>query len=100
MATAKDAVTTAPHIYKVVLENDRVRVLEVLGKPGDKTEMHSHPANVAIAITDGKFRFTSPDGKTLEAELKAGQAMYFDALEHAGEFTGTSEARALLVELK
>jgi hypothetical protein len=31
MATAKDAVTAAPHIYKVVLENDRVRMLEVVG---------------------------------------------------------------------
>ena len=100
MATAKDAVTAAPHVYKVVLENDRVRVLEVRGQPGDKTEMHSHPANVAIAITDGKYRFTSPDGRTMEAELKAGQAMYFDAVEHAGEFMGTGEARALLVELK
>jgi beta-alanine degradation protein BauB len=100
VATKADAVTVAPHIYKVVLENDRVRVLEVRAKPGDKTEMHSHPANVAIAITDGKFRFTSPDGQTMEAELQAGQAMYFDAVEHAGEFMGTNEARALLVELK
>ena len=100
MATAKDAVTAAPHVYKVVLENDRVRVLEVRGQPGDKTAMHAHPANVAIAITDGKYRFTSPDGQTMEAELKAGQAMYFDAVEHAGEFMGPGEARALLVELK
>lgn len=67
-------------------------MLEVCGKPGDKTEMHSHPALVAIAITDGKYRFTSPDGQTTEAELKAGQAMYFNAMEHAGEFTGTTEA--------
>ena len=100
MATAADAVTVAPHVYKVLLENDRVRVLEVRANPGDKTEMHSHPANVAIAITDGKYRFTSPDGQTTEAELKAGQVMYFDAVEHAGEFTGTTEARALIVELK
>lgn len=100
MATAGDAVTVAPHVYKVVLENDRVRVLDVRGKPGDKTEMHSHPPVVAIAITDGKYRFTSPDGQTMEAELKASEAMYFDAVEHAGEFTGTTEARGVLVELK
>lgn len=100
MATAKDAVTAAPHIYKVVLENERVRVLEVRGQPGDRTEMHSHPANVAIAITGGKYRFASPDGQTMEAELKAGQAMYFDAVEHAGEFMGDGESLAVLVELK
>ncbi len=95
-----DAVTVAPHFYKVVLENDRVRVLEVRGKPGDKTELHSHPALVAIAITDGKFRFISPDGQTMEGELKAGQAMYLDPVEHTTEITGTTEAHVLLVELK
>ncbi len=100
MATAKDAVTVAPHIYKVVLENDRVRALDARGKPGDKAEMHSHPASVVIAITDGKYRSTSPDGQTTEAEMKAGQAMYFDAGEVAIEFTGTGEARVVLVELK
>ena len=97
---ARDAVATAPHVYKVVLENDRVRVLEVRGQPGDKTELHSHPAMVVIAITDGTFRFGFPDGQTVEAELKAGQAMYQEAVEHTAEITGSSEIRALLVELK
>jgi quercetin dioxygenase-like cupin family protein len=95
-----DAVTVAPHFYKVVLENDRVRVLEVRGRPGDKTELHSHPAQVAIALSDGTFRFTSPDGQPMEAELKAGQAMYLPPVEHTSEITGTTEAHALLVELK
>jgi quercetin dioxygenase-like cupin family protein len=96
----RDAVTVAPHFYKVVLENDRVRVLEARGKPGDKTEMHAHPAQVVIALTDGKFRFTFPDGQTVEAELKAGQAMYLEPVEHATEITGTTESHNLLVELK
>ena len=38
-----DAVTVAPNNYKTLLENDRIRLLEYRGKPGDKTEMHSHP---------------------------------------------------------
>jgi quercetin dioxygenase-like cupin family protein len=97
---ARDAVTAAPHVYKVALENDRVRVLAVTGRPGDKTEMHSHPAVVAIAMTDGKFKFHTPGGQMMEAELKAGECMFFDAVEHATEFVGTKEARAILVELK
>jgi quercetin dioxygenase-like cupin family protein len=96
----RDALTVAPHFYKVVLENDRVRVLEARGKPGDKTEMHSHPAQVVIALTDGKFRFTSPDGQTVEAELKAGQAMYLEPVEHATEIMGPTESHNVLVELK
>jgi quercetin dioxygenase-like cupin family protein len=97
---AQDAVTVAPHAYKVMQENDRVRVLEFRGKPGDKTAMHSHPSAVGIAITDGKFRFTSPDGQSIEAELKAGQTIYHDVIEHTTEVLGTSEAHVVIVELK
>jgi quercetin dioxygenase-like cupin family protein len=97
---AGDAVTVAPHVYKVMLENDRVRVLEARAKPGDKTEMHSHPAQVAIALTDCQLRFTSPDGQTMEAELTAGQAIYLPAVEHTTEIMGTTEAQMVLVELK
>jgi hypothetical protein len=55
---------------------------------------------VAIALTDGKYRFTSPDGQPIEAELKAGQAMYLDPVEHTTEILGSAESRILLVELK
>ena len=37
---------------------------------------------------------------TTDAEIKAGQAMYLDPVEHTTETTGTTEARGLLVELK
>jgi len=95
-----DAITVAPHAYKVLLENDRVRVLEFRGKPGDKTEMHSHPNVVAVATSHGKYKFTAPNGESMEVELNAGQAMYLDAVEHAVEIMGTTEAHVILVELK
>ena len=97
---SKDAVSVAPHIYSVVLENDRVRVLEARGQPGDKTELHSHPAQVTIGVKDSSFRLTSPDGESMDVELKAGQVIYLDSVEHIAEVTGDSEARLLLVELK
>lgn len=96
----QDAVKIAPHVYKVLAENDRVRVLEARLKPGAKTDLHSHPANVAVAITPGKFRFAGPDGQTIEAELKVGEAMVFEATEHTTENIGPGEAVAVLVELK
>ena len=95
-----DAVKVAPHVYKVLVDNDRVRVLESRMKPGEKTTMHSHPAVVAYAVTDGKYKFTSPDGQSMEFELKAGQAMYMDSVEHATENVGAAEGCAILIELK
>lgn len=84
----------------MITENDRVRVLEASAKTGEKTEMHSHPALVAVAITDGMYRFTAPGSEPMEVELKAGQAMYMDAVEHETEFLGPSEGKVVLVELK
>ena len=48
---AGDAVSVAPNLYKVLLENDKVRVLETRYGPGVKSEMHSHPDLVAVGLT-------------------------------------------------
>jgi hypothetical protein len=97
---SSDAVHAAPHVYKVLLENDRVRVLEVRGNPGDSTDMHSHRAMVAISITDSTFSFRFPDGQQAEATLKAGEAMFLDPVEHETEIRGGQAAHAILIELK
>jgi beta-alanine degradation protein BauB len=97
---AQDAVKIAPHVYKVLTETDKVRVLEARIKPGAKTELHEHPAHVAVAITPGKFRFSGPDGQTTAAELEVGQTMVFEPTEHTTENIGDAEAVAILVELK
>ena len=86
-----DAVSVAGDHYTVLEENDKVRILEFKGKPGDKTEMHSHPAVVAIPL---------PTGDSMEIELGAGHAMYMDAAEHATEVLGTDDSHVILVELK
>ena len=80
---AEDAAKVAPHVYKVVFENERARVLEVRMKPGESTAMHTHPDYVVYLLSDGKVRFTSPSGETGEVELPAGAAMWREAEEHA-----------------
>ena len=44
--------------------------------------------------------FTSPDGQSMELELKSGMAMYMAAAEHATEVIGSSASHVVLVELK
>ena len=39
---AFDAVVAAPEHHRVLLENERVRVLNTLIKPGDETPVHTH----------------------------------------------------------
>ena len=95
-----DAVKVAPDSYKVVLENDAVRVLEVRIKQGAKSEMHSHPKSVAICLNDQRLRFTFPNGKREDTDLKRGQAVWLDGLSHAVQNVGTEDVSSVVVELK
>ncbi len=99
MPAVQDPVAVAPEIYRVLFENERVRVLEARLKPGDKTEMHVHPANVVYSFTAAALRFTSPDG-SVDVSLKPDEVMAPKAGQHATTNVGSTEARALIIELK
>ena len=100
MVQDDDAVKVAPDSYKVVLENDAVRVLEVRIKQGAKSEMHSHPRSVAICLNDQRLRFSFPNGKTEDVDLKRGQTVWLDGISHAVENSGTEDVNSVVVELK
>ena len=98
---AQDAVKVAPTHFTVLLENERVRVLDFHSRAGVKIPMHSHPAYVSYSITGaGKTKFTSADGKVTEPTAKTGQATWHDAETHASEYEGTGSTHVLLIELK
>ena len=63
-AAAQDPVTVNAKHYKVEFENDQVRVLRITYGPHEKSVMHEHPDAMAIFLTDGKAKFTLPDGTT------------------------------------
>jgi quercetin dioxygenase-like cupin family protein len=100
MSTIPDAVSAAPDVYRVLLENDRVRVLDVQMKPGAKSSMHSHPDLVSYSLNPGRLRFTLPSGESMEVELRPGEALRLEAPTHATENIGTTETHDLTIELK
>jgi len=97
---AQDPVPLYPDNYKVLLENERVRVLDFQLKKGAKEEFHAHPAAVTYVLAPFKIRFTFPDGTTRIREAKAGDLFYGDALIHASENIGDTDAHGLLIEMK
>jgi hypothetical protein len=99
-AYAADPVVTDPDLYKVMFENDRVRVLEYKDKPGDKTNEHSHPAFVLYAVGPFERRIMLPDGKTLDRSFKGGDVMFSEAQTHMGENVGSTPTHVIMVELK
>lgn len=97
---AGDAVQVAPDVYKVLFENDRVRLLEARLRPGDTTAMHHHGANLVYSLADGEVTFTSASGAPMKATLTTGEALWFPAVDHSTHNTGSTEAHSLLFELK
>ena len=100
MALAQDPVKVAPNNYKVALENDSVRVCNVQAKAGEKVAMHSHPDHLVYAINGGKVKFTYPDGKTKDVELKAGEGTWIKAETHATDNIGSTELKLVVFEIK
>jgi quercetin dioxygenase-like cupin family protein len=96
----QDPVKVAPKTYKVLLENDRVRVLEVRLKPGRGSPLHSHPAYIIYALSTCKVRLTLPNGKTKEVRMRSGEATWSDAESHAVDNIGSTEVHVLNIELK
>jgi quercetin dioxygenase-like cupin family protein len=102
-SAAQDAVKAAPRNYRVAFENEKVRVLEYVSKPGVGLcgqGRHFHPAHLTVALTDAKAKVTLDDGKVIIAEDKAGDMFWAPAGVHTVENVGPNVVRAYMVETK
>ena len=95
-----DPVKVDPKHYKVEFENESVRVLRISYAPGEKSVMHYHPASVAVYLTDGQTRMTTPDGKSVDTPIKAGAASWAPAGSHLPQNVGDKSFEVIVVELK
>jgi hypothetical protein len=62
--------------------------------------MHEHPANFAVFLTDGHAQFTLPDGKIVDAPIKAGTTQWDAGGKHLPENLGDAPFELIVVELK
>ena len=99
-ASAQDPAKTDADKYKVVLENERVRVLEYRDTPGDRTAQHHHPDFLMHVVSPFTRRLTFTDGRTMTRSFTAGEVVWMDAQTHIGENVGNTETHVLIVELK
>ena len=95
-----DPTQTDPDKYKVVFENERVRVLEYRDEPGDATRPHEHPDSVMVTLSSFDRRLIAENGDAREVSLAEGEVRWLDAQTHSGENTGVTPTHVLFVELK
>jgi len=100
-APAQDHAKVDPDHVKVVAENDQVRVLRYRYGPRQKSAQHSHPDNtVDVALTKGRVRLVTPDGKTVEHSVEAGTVNLNAASTHIVENLGDTPFEGLSIEPK
>ena len=104
-----DAVVAAPDSHRILLENDRVRVLEVVIPPGVKEPMHTHvwesvmlvdgPARIRYYNSRNEAVFESPADRPPPPERPDPEWMRSEGL-HAVENIDTRPFHAIRIELK
>lgn len=95
-----DPVKVDPKHYKVVIDNDEVRVLRAKYGPHEKSVMHEHPASVAVFMSEGHTKFTLPDGTSQDSSGKAHDAVWADAGKHLPENVSDKPFEVIVIELK
>ena len=94
-----DPVETNPDHYRVVFENERVRVLEYTDTPGVRTTPHEHPDSVMYTL--GPFRRRLHAGEQhRDVEIAGGVTGWLPAQVHAGENIGDTDTHVIFVELE
>lgn len=103
-----DAMSAAPEHHEVLLENERVRVLDSRVGPGDSTPIHTHrwPSVLYVLGTsdfvrydaDGNVIFDSRESQKLPSD---GTAIWSPPLPpHYVTNVGDTEIRVISIELK
>ena len=104
-----DAMVAAPEHHELLLENERVRVLDSLIKPGEKVPVHSHRwSSVLYILVTSDFVRYDDDGNIVfdsrtatQAMPQAGAALWSPPLRpHSVENVGAGELRVISIELK
>ena len=99
-AMAQDPTEVDSKHYKVVFENDQVRVLRITYGPHYMGVMHEHPASLVVWLTDGDGIITSADGKAEEIHAKAGDVTWNAPAKHRGENMSDQPFEVIGIELK
>lgn len=96
------AVKASPDIYKVLAENEVMRVLLATWQPGDRDTWHGHPPSSVFYVTDCHVRAFFSDGsqRDLQRIGGTGRARNKPVRSHSIQNIGKQECRILMTEVK
>jgi len=102
LAQDKDKPVTPPDSYRVVMENERVRMIEININPHSKINVESQVGRERFLymLSDGALILAPPGKAPYQFALHAGETAVFPAVSPTVENDTDSAVRALMVEMK
>ena len=98
---AQDPVAVNPDIYKVLFENEEIRVLELTWEPGEREAMHSHPKYCIVTKEGRTLRIHTEGNEPRYAEMQVDQPRCVGPVTaHWAENVGDTTVRVIAVEYK
>ncbi len=85
---------------KTVIDNEKVKVMEVTYKPGEGSPSRDRGARVTHAISGGTMMRILPDGKTSNRVWKTGETQWFPAETFGNKNVGKTTVKFLVVQPK
>jgi len=96
-----DVLKVIPQNYKLVLENEHVRVIEARIPPGTVEPPHRHLSGVSIAMTDYDIEHLQPNGEWTPAMKRTpGVAYWSEGSVHQVRNVGKTTSHTIRIELK
>lgn len=96
---SKDNMNMNDHM-KVILDNEKVQVMQVEIPPGTVIPMHQDPENVGYVLSGGKMEITQEGQEPKVMDLNEGEAMYMPAESHMIKNVGTTTVKLVVTTLK
>lgn len=94
-----DPIVAASENYKLLSQEGKVRVVEMLLPPGVIDNEHSHPHETVYFISGGKLRIHVAGEEPMEADIPDGHVMHHGPWTHRVENIGETTVKAILFEL-
>ncbi|PCI31487.1 MAG: hypothetical protein COB53_13140 [Elusimicrobia bacterium] len=95
-----DPTIVAADNYKLLFENEKVRVIEMRMAPGTGDNKHSHRDQTVHFIKGGQIKVHLEDGTHIDWDFPDGHTVWHEAWTHRLENVGSTHLHAIILEPK
>jgi hypothetical protein len=86
--------------YKVLLENEYVRVYDIFIPANSNEPQHTHKDRIVVCLSGAELTHLFPDGRTEVSTLRTGEIVWRKGSTHIGQNHSANDFHAIAIEPK